>query len=599
MMTKKIFSFFAFLLIAGLVHTQTYYDDYIGAGHDDNVTFSSSPVVEDSHLGNTINGHGLQAERMAASRFLAQASMGGTLEDIDHVLDIGFEAWIDEQMELPQSQYLDQMTAIWDVIYNAYIGIGFNPDEIYGPWALTFNYAWWTNTIKNDDQLRQRIAYALSQILVISINSDLQDHGEGLSSFYDILMKHSFGNYRDLLLEVTLNPNMGYYLSHFNNPRAIPEENIHPDENYAREIMQLFTIGLYELNNDGSRKLDAEGNFIPTYNNDDIKEFAKVFTGLGPGGIEEWIDWTNEPYFGLGFYGTDRTVQMEMYDEFHEPGPKTLLNGYTIPADQDPIKDIEDAIDHLFNHPNVGPFISRQLIQRLVKSNPSAGYIERVANVFNNDQNGERGNLGSVIRAILLDVEARSCDWFLDESNGKMKEPVLRFSNFNRAIELDIPSGNYWVNGFSFLEDTEQMTLAAPTVFNFYLPDHQPVGGLSDNDMLAPEFNLHNTRTAIGYINQVNQWIVWGAPWWTWEDEIGEVTPGVVFEPYADMAMQPEEMINFLDIVFTHGQMTDDTRNIIRQAIEPLQWDEPDVYMYKFMLAGYLTLISPDFVIFK
>ena len=178
-------------------------------------------------------------------------------------------------------------------------------------------------------------------------------------------MEHSFGSFRDLLEAVTLSPSMGSYLSHYNNPREIPSENLHPDENYAREIMQLFSIGLFELNNDGSRKKDAQGNDIPTYRNDDIRELAKVFTGLGAGGVME-NPWVDSPFFGMDFYLADKIVPMQMFEPFHEPGEKVLLGRETIPAGQDGMTDVRQALDFLFNHPNVGPFISRQLIQRLV-----------------------------------------------------------------------------------------------------------------------------------------------------------------------------------------------------------------------------------------
>ena len=436
---------------------------------------------------------------------------------------------------------------------------------------------------------------ALSEILVISINSDLDGFGEALASYYDLLMVHAFGNYKDLLKDVALHVSMGYYLSHLNNPKSIPAENIHPDENFAREIMQLFTIGLYMLNQNGTRQTDGQGNFIPTYDNNDIKELAKVFTGLGPGAINENVDWTNEPYFGLGIWGTDMTVPMIMYPEWHEPGPKTLLGQYTIPGGQSGMDDICDAVDFLFNHQNVAPFISYRLIQRLIKSNPSPGYVSRIASVFNNNGSGERGDLKAVVRAILLDPEARECSWQQQPDHGKLREPILRYTHAAKALPLDSPLGRYWNNGFSFLDATKQHPLAAPTVFNFFLPDHQPNGPIANNNLFAPEFKIHDSRTSVGFINQVNQWAVWNSLWWSWEEN----DPNVEYDlsSLVPMAEDPEVLINHLDILFTNGQLSDESRTSIRTALQGLIWGD---YQYdRARLGLYLILISPDYAVFR
>lgn len=576
------------------------YNDYLGAGHTDGITVSSSSQSENTFDINTLNASGLFAKRAEAGRFLNQATFGPSLEEIDLCVELGLEGWLDYQFGLPSSEYLPLAEDIWDEYLTSYLNMGYTEDDVYGPWYKHFSYAWWTNVVQESDQLRQRMAYALSQIFVISINSDLIDHGTEIASYYDVLTKHSFGNYRDLLFDVTMDPNMGFYLSHLNNPKEIPEENIHPDENYAREIMQLFSIGLYELNLDGSRKLDANGNFIPTYDNNDIKQFARVFTGLGMSQINDMVDWTDEAYFGLGIYGGDMHFPMKMYPEFHETGTKELLNGYVIPANQDPMKDINDAIDHLFNHPNVGPFISRQLIQRFVKSNPSPAYISRVASAFNNNGNGVRGDMKAVLKAILLDEEARSCSGLNNFNQGKLKEPLIRYTHFVRTTPFDNPLDKYWNPGFNFHDDTEQIVLGSPTVFNFYLPDHQPVGELTQAGLFAPEFSLHNTRTSMGYINQVNQWTVWGAPWWSWESDLGIETIRVNYEAFPEEFVDPETVIHYFDVLFTGGQMTDETRNNIREQVSELYWGQGDEdWMYRIMLAQYLTLISPDFVIQK
>ena len=575
------------------------YDDYLGAGHSEGITVTASSQVEGANAENTLNGNGLTAKRAEASRFLIQATMGPTHEEITAFMEQGYDAWFEAQFNMPASEYQSLTEDIWSQVLQAWIDMGYTEDDVYGPWYAHFSYAWWTNTVQSQDQLRQKMAYALSQIFVISINSDLIDHGIEIASYYDMLTKHSFGNFRDLLFDVTMNANMGYYLSHLNNPRENEEENIHPDENYAREIMQLFSIGLYELNLDGTRKLDANGDFIPTYDNNDIKQFARVFTGLGMSALKDNVDWTDEPYFGLGIYGGDMTFPLKMYPEFHEPGTKELLNGYVIPANQDPMEDINQAIDHLFNHENVGPFIGRQLIQRLVKSNPSPEYVARIASVFNDNGSGVRGDLKAVLQAILMDDEARSCDGLDIINQGKLKEPLMRYTHYVRSTPFDNPLDQYWNPGFNFFNANEQMVLAAPTVFNFYLPDHTPVGELTQQNISAPEFAIHNTRTSIGYINSVNQWTVWSAPWWSWDNEIGVETIEINYDGFPVDMTEEEDVIEYFDLLYTAGQLTDETRNNIREQISQLYWDPEEDWMYRIRLAHYLMLISPDFVIQK
>ena len=543
----------------------------------------------------TINKVGLEGPLMEASRFLSQATLGADLATIEQVANQGIEAWIDDQMTLPQSQTLDRLNEVFAEVIEWYLVNGGNPDEVSTrPYWTIFNYTWWENHMKNDDLLRQKVALALSEIFVISIESNLSDAGFGLADYYDILLKHSFGNFEDMLREISLHPCMGYYLSHLNNPREIPEENIHSDENYAREIMQLFTIGLYELNQDGSRKTDGQGEWIPTYDQADIKELAKVFTGLGVGGVME-NEWVDEPYFGLDIYVADMTTPMIMYEEWHQPGTKTLVNGYVIPAGQTGLKDINDAVHQLFLHPNVGPFIGKQLIQRLVTSNPTPGYISRVAAVFADNGQGERGDMGAVIKAILMDPEARTCSALEEDRFGKLREPFTRYTHFSKAIQMEQYYGRYWNVAYGFYQATNQMPLASRTVFNFFLPDFQPIGAIADNGLVGPEFQIHNSRTSIEFINRVNDWAVWGYVMDDWEAENPSVTYNI--DELTPLARDPEVLINRLDILFTHGMLSDRTRQIIKDAITPLISDN---YRYnRTRLALYLMMISPDYAIMK
>jgi len=593
LMKKLLIVLFGFALNTSIAQN---YTDYIGAGHSDGITVTTSNQSGSGTAQSTIDGTGMQAHLFEASRFLAQATFGSTQAEIEALgADLDFEAWIDAEFTKPQTEYYSKMQEIWAEILAMREAAGEDISDIFGPYGLHFNYTWMQNTIEGEDYLRQRVAFALSQILVISNESDLRDHAEATTTYYDLLMTHAFGNYEDLLLDVTTSLAMGYYLSHLNNPKEDVDENIHPDQNYAREIMQLFSIGLYELNLDGTRKKDADGNDIPTYDQEDIVEMANVFTGLGPGGIEDYVDWTTVPYFGLGFWGASKTDPMIMYDDHHETKAKVLLKDVTLPANQAGMTDIEQTVEYLFNHENTAPFISRRLIQRFIKSNPTKEYIARVATVFNDNGSGVRGDMKAIIKAIFLDEEARECAPLQDEFSPRLREPILRYTHIAKALDKDSPFGRYWANGYTFNDQAKQAPLWSPTVFNFYLPDHFPVGLLSGNGYSAPEFKLHNTQTATGYINAVNAWTIWDGLMYSWEGAYGDVGISLLTPDLEALAYEPEKLINELDVRFTHGQLTDETRTIIRDAITPITWSDWE----KTRLALYLVFISPDYNIMR
>jgi uncharacterized protein (DUF1800 family) len=309
-----------------------------------------------------------------------------------------------------------------------------------------------------------------------------------MANYYDVLVNNAFGNYGDLLLEVALHPCMGLYLSDLGNKKADPVHQIYPDENFAREIMQLFTIGLWELNPDGTRKLDAQGQPIPTYDNHDITELARVFTGLAFGG-------TN---VNFGLWPRDFTQPMKMWDAYHDCEAKTLLRGLQLPKRTASsgnqglagMADVRAAVANLFNHPNVGPFIGKQLIQRFVTSNPSPDYVARVSAAFADNGHGVRGDMKAVVKAILLDPEARDGAKMSDPHFGKMREPFLRFVNFARAFNAASPSGLYILDQFDL--DHMEEPMSAPSVFNFFMPNYRPPGALTDANLLAPEFQIVN-----------------------------------------------------------------------------------------------------------
>ncbi len=567
------------------------YTDYLGAGHMNGITISSSNGGTSAN--NVANAVGLNPTEEDASRFLAQASFGANYETIQDVVNIGIEAWVDQQLLMPPTY----LTPIAQSFYDGQVANGtINPaiEDYFGSDQATAAYMQIIMT--SPDQLRHRVAYALSQLWVVSgMEEELSGNGFAISDYYDLLVANAFGNYRDIMSEMTLSVQMGHYLSHLNNPKADPDENIHPDENYAREIMQLFTIGLHELNMNGTYQLDASGDLIPTYDNNDIKEFAQVFTGLG-GSVPSVYNPEGEVEFYSDIYDIDMTAPMIMYEEFHDESSKILLNGTVLPAGQTGMQDINDALDHLFNHPNVAPFVSHKLIQRLVTSNPSPDYIERVANVFADNGMGVRGDMQAVVKAILMDQEARRCAQRSNPTNGLLVEPLLRRTRFLKAFDPYNDQNVFYDDSYWFWEDTRQMVFHAPTVFNFYKPGYMPPGPIGTAGLTAPEFEIMYSATAIGYINQAYAW-TW------WEYPIGAAIGEEEIETFLDFTDEEalidnhEALMDRLDLLLCHGNMTAFTRNNIISALNAIDqpWNEED----KVTLAVYLTLMSPDYVILK
>ncbi len=409
----------------------------------------------------------------AANQFLNQASFGATKASAQQVIDLRYQIWIDREISKAISLQLPFLRALPRPPNLAQL----QPDRVD---------IWFRNVLNGSDQLRQRVAFALSEILVVSQQGALAGAPYGLADFYDVLARNAFGNYRQLIEAVTLHAAMGEYLSMLGNEKPNPALNIRPDENYAREIMQLFSIGLVELNNDGSVMLDAQGQPIPTYSQEIIEGFAHVFTG--------W-HFAGAPSFPRA-RRTDQnqTIPMQLYPDFHDTGSKMLLNGVVLPAGQTGDRDLSDALDNIFNHVNVGPFLAIRLIQRLVTSNPSPGYVNRVATVFNDNGSGVRGDLGAVVTAILMDDEARP--EMPMEIDGKIKEPIMRLTQLWRAYDAVSRSGRYPFISASFYFG--QGPLQSPTVFNFFSPFYAPPGEIRDNSLVAPELEIateyQNTR---------------------------------------------------------------------------------------------------------
>jgi len=405
--------------------------------------------------------------KIEAYQLLNQATFGATEVEAQAVIAMRQESWINDQMRQPVSRQLQHLQSV-------------PPPQF--PFELHQDRVdiWFRNALHGEDQLRQRVAFALSEIMVVSQLGALGNLPFAVADYYDVLAANAFGNYRDLLEQVTLHPAMGVYLSMLGNEKPNPALNIRPDENYAREVMQLFSIGLVELDIDGTEKLDSFGEPIPTYDQSIIEGFAHVFTG--------WT-WAGASTFHPNEFLLPQSSQyfpMELWEEYHDTGEKKLLNGVVLPAGQGGAQDLEQALDNIFNHPNVGPFIAIRLIQRLVTSNPSPGYVRRVAEVFDNNGSGVRGDLGAVVRAILLDAEAHPS--MAMEIDGKLKEPLLRLTQLWRAYNATSASGRYPF-GFAYIL-LGQGPLQSPSVFNFFSPFHAPPGEIRDSSLVAPELEL-------------------------------------------------------------------------------------------------------------
>ncbi len=403
--------------------------------------------------------------KLEAFQFLNQGSFGATEAEANRLASMRPEPWIDEQMQRPVSLQLPHLQALPEPQFDFEL----HADRVD---------IWFRNSLYGEDQLRQRVAFALSEIMVVSQLGALGNLPFAVADYYDMLAENAFGNYRELLEAVTLHPAMGVYLSMLGNEKPDPVLNIRPDENYAREVMQLFSIGLVELNIDGTEKLGLQGQPIPTYDQDVIEGFAHVYTGWTFAGAPSFRQARATRF--------NQVIPMQLYPGFHDTGSKKLLGGVVLPAGQSGEQDLRDALDNIFNHPNVGPFIAVRLIQRLVTSNPSPGYVRRVAEVFNNNGSGVRGDLAAVVKAILLDAEARPA--MAMEIDGKLKEPLLRLTQLWKAYDATSTSGRFPLIASYVLFG--QGPLQSPSVFNFFSPFYAPPGEIRDSSLVAPELEI-------------------------------------------------------------------------------------------------------------
>lgn len=522
-----------------------------------------------------------------AARFLIQASYGPTDASISQVRSVGYSQWLDQQMVTPApSTHQADVDARLAVMRQSLPTATLNPTDFY--------YSYWKQAVTGPDQLRQRMKLALSEIFVISLTDSNVDT-RGAAAYYDMLGANAFGNFRTLLEQVTLHPQMGVYLTWLGNQKEDPVTGRNPDENYAREVMQLMTIGLYQLNPDGTVKTDGSGRPIPTYTADDISGLARVFTGYSYYNPNPTL-----ATFRGGGKHVDATVRsMIPYPQFHSTGSKAFL-GVVIPASTtpDPAGDLRIALDTLFNHPNVGPFISKQLIQRLVTSNPSPAYVGRVAAVFDNNGKGVRGDMSSVVRAILLDEEARSATAAGGVNYGKVREPIVRVANWARAFNATSTSGEWMIPNTSGNTSLGQSALTAPSVFNFFRPGYSPPNTrVGTQGLVAPEFQIVDEVTVAGYLNTIQGAI---------DSGIGTATGGVrdvraAYPNEAAIAADPAALVERVDLLLMAGKMSPTLRARILDAVAnisvPATGSQTTALTNRAKLAVFLTMASPEYLV--
>lgn len=539
------------------------------------------------------------------ARFLTQATFGPMEGDVAQLTGTEAADWFVSELGKPATLHLPYIQSI------------IAEDEAADPVGERGYYsfsspgmAFWRNAISADDQLRQRMAFALSEILVISTTVDeLLIFPEAVGYYQDILTRNAFGNYRDLLEEVTYSPAMGYFLTYLQNQKGDAATGRVPDENYAREIMQLFSIGLVELTPTGEPVMNG-GEPVETYTNDDITGLARVFTGLSLSG----------PNFFYRFDELDQgalTSPMQMFPAFHSDLEKSFL-GTTIPAGTGGTESIDMALDAIFDHPNVGPFIGRQLIQRFVTSDPSPAYVGRVTAAFDTGTytlpdgtgvgEGRRGDLAATIAAVLFDDEARADAAANANAFGKVREPVLRFVHWARAFDAQTITPEHTIT----LWDTSspgalaQHPYRAPSVFNFYRPGYIAPGTQSgDAGMTVPELQIVNASSVAGYANfmtffalefsrfaQDNTFV-------TANDAQNSLRPDYTDE--IALADDPAALVSHLDDLLTYGMMSDETKSEIETAIEniALANGDPDYdgARFRVQIAVLMAMTSPDYIV--
>jgi uncharacterized protein (DUF1800 family) len=568
-----------------------------------------------------------------ASRFLAQATFGPTDADIAHLRAVGYQTWLAEQFAAAPTHTLAYMDWV-----ETTLGEQVGQDSRREAWFLGAlggpDPA--NNTIIHTDQLRQRVAFALSELLVVSEeNAMLAQFPRGIGYYQDTLVNDAFGNFRTLLEHITLNPAMGVYLNMLANQRANAAQNIHPDENYAREVNQLFSVGLVMLNPDGTPKLSG-GQEIPTYTQSTISAFAHVFTGWNWSDCGDFTtcgpDWTNstnfmQPMAPIAAYHDNGTHADDMHAKqlLAYPGAQ---NGGVLADGGTPASDLAFALDNIYNHPNVGPFVAKQLIQRLVTSNPAPAYVQRVAAAF--DANRTNANqLREVVKAILLDPEARFGQWRSMDTFGKLREPLLALTHFWRAMHArhfcgtDGPGGHYanpyryagyftaWgTSDVQYGNGVAQAPVDAPSVFNFFKPSYLPPGEMTTRGLRGPEFQLQTDSVIANTVNSVST----RAFYLDFSNScVGDDYGDIKIDHMQDAALAASanggagdpanRLVDAYNMRFMSGQMSPFMRQTLLNYLNPIDstWTDgvSDWRLWRIHAALYLILSSPEYMIQK
>lgn len=508
-------------------------------------------------------------------RFLDQSTFGVTKADLTDVQTIGYAAFLDKQFSLPRTGY-NGFTYLSSQAPAECRGSASNKEspqslcnrDHYSLFEVQRQF--FANAMTGRDQLRQRVAFALSQIFVVSGTE--MTHAAGMAGYQNMLLDHAFGNYRDLLEAVTLNPVMGAYLDMVNNAKTSSSRQA--NENFARECLQLFSVGIPLLNSDGSVRTDSSGASLPAYDQDVVSEFAQVFTG-----------WTFAPTDGAASKWTNPSnfvAPLVAIDAQHDVSSKTLLNGIVLPAGQSAQQDLDAALDVIFQHPNVGPFIGQRLIQHLVTSNPTPGYVARVASVFADNGSGVRGDLRAVIRAILLDPEARGSRE--DEHDfGRLKEPALFMTGFLRG--LGGQSDGVYLRAEAVV--LGQNIFTPPSVFSFY----SPFNVIRGTDLLGPEFGIYDSNRALLRAEFVYQILYAGGtrPQATVAHSTGT---SVDLSSLASRASRTPQLLDELDVRLMNARISTPARQIITQAMDALGADDAQE---RARMVAYLMAVSPQY----
>jgi uncharacterized protein (DUF1800 family) len=509
-----------------------------------------------SMASNSANASIQLASVTTAARLLDQATFGPTLSDIQNVQNIGVDAYITQQFNTPDTPLANIPTPLPAVCLSANTPTNCEESE------------WWQTVLTGPDQLRQRVAFALSEIFVISSDTD---DATTITYYHNTLAQNAFTNYFTIMHDVSTSPGMGAYLNMLNSAKA-PAGQI-ANENYARELMQLFSTGLYELNSDGSLQTDSNGNAIPTYTETQVQAFARAYTGwtyaTATGGVP-----TKFPNSTPNYLAPMVAVESE-----HDTTSKTILDSTTLPSGQTAEEDLQGALTNIFNHPNVGPFVCKQLIQHLVTSSPSPAYVSRVAAVFANNGNGVRGDMQAVVRAILEDTEARAGDANPLYDGGHLREPMLWITSYYRAIgftNTDPNSSYFSLSNAS--NNLGERPYRSANVFNFFPPSY--VVPLST--MPAPEFALENTATAILRLSLADSLV---------NNKISGFTTNLsATSPLGLLAASnPGAMVDTLGTMFMHGQMPTAVRTEILNTISGLNTAQ------QVRVAVYLVISSSQY----